>query len=65
MLLLKETLPFGFQGKFPNKWKEQGKFLMDGSNSDHEWQSFIPQEHNAHVKNPERGFVSSGQSTPD
>ena len=52
------------QGKFPNKWEGQGKFLMDGSRPDHEWQSFIPQEHNAHVKNPERGFVSSANQHP-
>ena len=52
------------QGKFPNKWKGQGKFLMDGSNPDHDWQSYIPQEHNAHVKNPKRGFVSSANQHP-
>ena len=52
------------QGKFPNKWKGQGKFLMDGSNPEHDWQSFIPQEHNAHTKNPERGFVSSANQHP-
>ncbi|PTM09888.1 MAG: penicillin acylase family protein [Bacteroidetes bacterium] len=52
------------QGKFPNKWKGQGKFLMDGSNPEHDWQSFIPQEHNAHTKNPERGFISSANQHP-
>lgn len=52
------------QGKFPNKWEGQGKFLMDGSNPDHDWQSFIPQEFNAHTKNPERGFVSSANQHP-
>ncbi|NVK84721.1 MAG: penicillin acylase family protein [Cytophagia bacterium] len=52
------------QGKFPNKWKGQGKFLMDGSNPEHDWQGWIPQEHNAHVKNPERGFVSSANQHP-
>ncbi|MEZ4796354.1 MAG: penicillin acylase family protein [Flavobacteriaceae bacterium] len=52
------------QGKFPNKWKGQGKFLMDGSNPEHDWQSYIPQEHNAHTKNPERGFVSSANQHP-
>ena len=31
------------QGQFPNKWKGQGKFLMDGSNPANDWQSFIPQ----------------------
>ncbi|MEL7149053.1 MAG: penicillin acylase family protein, partial [Bacteroidota bacterium] len=46
-------------GKFPIKWREQGKFILDGSNSRHEWQGFIPHDQNLHVKNPDRGFVSS------
>ncbi|SHG77908.1 penicillin acylase family protein [Winogradskyella jejuensis] len=52
------------QGQFPNKWKGQGKFLMDGSNPDHDWQSFILSDYNAHTKNPERGFVSSANQHP-
>ncbi|MBO3116663.1 penicillin acylase family protein [Winogradskyella sp. DF17] len=52
------------QGKFPNKWEGQGKFLMDGSNPDHDWPEFIPQEFNAHTKNPKRGFVSSANQHP-
>lgn len=52
------------QGKFPNKWEEQGKFLMDGSNSKHDWQAFIPQEHNAHILNPDQGFLSSANQIP-
>lgn len=46
-------------GKFPVKWDEQGKFLMDGSNIDHEWKAYMPHSHNLHVKNPSRNFVSS------
>ncbi len=52
------------QGKFPNKWKGQGKYLMDGSNPENDWQSFIEQPFNAHTKNPERGFVSSANQHP-
>ncbi|NNE32304.1 MAG: penicillin acylase family protein [Winogradskyella sp.] len=52
------------QGKLPNKWEGQGKFIMDGSNPDNDWQGFIPQQFNAHVKNPERGFVSSANQHP-
>lgn len=52
------------QGLFPNKWKGQGKFLMDGSNPENDWKSFIPKEFNAHTKNPERGFVSSANQHP-
>ncbi len=46
-------------GKFPLKWKEQGKFILDGSNPEHDWQGWIAPAQNPHVKNPERGFVSS------
>ncbi|MGC6422487.1 MAG: penicillin acylase family protein [Flavobacteriaceae bacterium] len=52
------------QGKFANKWEGQGKFLMDGSNPANDWQSFIPQQFNAHTKNPKRGFVSSANQHP-
>jgi len=52
------------QGEFPNKWEGQGKFLLDGSNPEHDWQSSIPKEFNAHIKNPERGFVSSANQHP-
>jgi penicillin amidase len=52
------------QGKIANKWEQQGKFVLDGSNPEHEWQGYIPQPHNAHTKNPERGFVSSANQHP-
>ncbi|MEQ9438592.1 MAG: penicillin acylase family protein [Cyclobacteriaceae bacterium] len=52
------------QGAFPNKWKDQGRFLMDGSHPEQEWKNYIPKEHNAHVLNPERGFVSSANQVP-
>lgn len=46
-------------GKFPLKWEQQGKYILDGSNPQHDWQGWIPFRHNPHIKNPERGFVSS------
>lgn len=46
-------------GKFPLKWKNQGKFILDGTDPAYDWQGWIPPAHNPHVKNPERGFVSS------
>ena len=53
-------------GKLPLKWKEQGKFLLDGTNPAHDWQGWIPAEQNPTVKNPPRGFVSSAnQSSTD
>lgn len=52
------------QGKFPAKWKGQGKFLLDGRDSRNEWDFIIPYEQNATVKNPEQGFVSSANQHP-
>ena len=46
-------------GRLPLKWEEQGKFILDGSNPEHDWQGFIPADQNPTVKNPPRGFVSS------
>ena len=51
-------------GKFPLKWQNQGKFILDGSNPEHEWQGWIPPAQNPHIKNPERGFVSSANQYP-
>lgn len=52
------------QGKFPLKWKEQGKFFMDGADPRMEWQGYIPFDQNASTLNPERGFVSSANQHP-
>lgn len=52
------------QGDFANKWEGQGKFLMDGSVAENDWQSFIPKSDNAFSKNPPRGFVSSANQHP-
>jgi penicillin G amidase len=53
-------------GKFPLKWKNQGKFILDGTDPAYDWQGWIPHAHNPHVKNPPRGFVSSAnQSSTD
>jgi penicillin G amidase len=51
-------------GKYPLKWKDQGRYLMDGSNPANDWQSFIPFEHSPNIKNPERGFISSANQQP-
>ena len=46
-------------GKFPLKYKDQGKFILDGSNPKDDWQGWIPAAQNPTVKNPPRHFVSS------
>lgn len=53
-------------GKLPLKYKEQGKFLLDGTSPSDDWNGWIPAEQNPFVKNPPRGFVSSAnQSSAD
>ena len=52
------------QGKYPLNNYEEGKFLKDGTKSSNNWTKFIPNEHNAFWKNPERGFVSSANQHP-
>lgn len=51
-------------GLFPARWPEHGKFIMDGSKKINDWQARIPQDQNPHIKNPERGFVSSANQHP-
>ena len=53
-------------GKFPLKWKNQGKYILDGTDPSNDWQGWIPNEQNPTVKNPARNFVSSAnQSSTD
>ncbi len=54
------------QGRFPVKWTNQGRFVMDGGEKTHLWQAYIPAEQNPHAKNPERGYLfSSNQHATD
>ncbi len=52
------------QGKFVNRWEEQGRFVLDAADSTHDWQGYIPFEHNPSSLNPPRGFVSSANQMP-
>lgn len=52
------------QGKFPVRRKDEGKFVLDGSQTSNGWQAFIPNEQNVMSKNPERGFISSANQYP-
>ena len=53
-------------GRIPLKYKDQGKFVMDGSDPANDWHGWIPADQNPTVKNPPRGFVSSAnQSSTD
>lgn len=52
------------QGKYPVRRQNEGKFILDGTRTDQEWQAFIPFEQNVMDKNPPRGFVSSANQYP-
>lgn len=47
------------QGAFVAKWKQQGDFVMPGTDSSYLWQGIISPKENPQMINPERGFVSS------
>lgn len=47
------------QGNMPIKNFQQGRFVLDGSDSKNAWHGFIPSEFNPYTHNPSRGFISS------
>ncbi|MDR3693897.1 penicillin acylase family protein [Mucilaginibacter sp.] len=51
-------------GKFPLKYKDQGKFVLDGSDPADDWHGWIPYDQNPTVKNPAQGFVRSANESP-
>jgi len=51
-------------GKLPLKYKDQGKFIMDGSDPANDWHGWIPYDQNPTVKNPSQGFVRSANQSP-
>jgi len=51
------------QGEFALKEPNTGRFVQDGSTMANAPKGNIPQAENPHVKNPERGFVSSANQT--
>ena len=55
------------QGKFPLKKDQQGRFVQVGNSDATQWAGFVPREHNPHVLNPPRAYISSANqhSTSD
>lgn len=47
------------QGRFIDKWKDQGKYVMRGDDSSTLWGQSIPMSENPHVLNPPQGYVAS------
>jgi penicillin amidase len=54
------------QGRFINKWKGQGKYVMRGDDSSTLWGQDIAMSENPHVLNPAQGYVvSANQQVTD
>ncbi|XZF15825.1 penicillin acylase family protein [Chitinophagaceae bacterium MMS25-I14] len=47
------------QGQFINKWRDQGKYVMEGRDSRTIWGQNIPMAENPHVINPPQGYLAS------
>jgi penicillin amidase len=58
------TVAIWHNGKYPLRWKGQGRYVLDGSDPADEWRGWIPHGHVPHVKDPDRGFVSSANQMP-
>ncbi|NTV82239.1 MAG: penicillin acylase family protein, partial [Candidatus Aminicenantes bacterium] len=58
------TIALWHGGKFPLRWRGQGRFLLDGADPADDWRGWVPRGHVPHVKDPERGFVSSANQMP-
>lgn len=52
------------QGKFVNRLPNQGRGILEGSDSTQSWRFYVPQKHNPHILNPERGYVGSANQAP-
>ena len=51
-------------GRFPVRWKGQGRTISDGTSSAWEWKGWIPSEEVPFAKNPDRGYLSSANQNP-
>ncbi|MBX2906087.1 MAG: penicillin acylase family protein [Taibaiella sp.] len=54
------------QGKFPAKWRGQGKYVMQGLDSSTLWGPVIPMAENPHALDPAQGYLASAnENTTD
>ncbi len=51
------------QGQFINKWKDQGRYVMNGTENSTRWGAEIPTAQNPHALNPPQGYLSSANQT--
>jgi penicillin amidase len=58
------TIAIWHNGRYPLRRRDQGRYVLDGSDPADGWLGWIPRGHVPHVKNPDRGFVSSANQMP-
>jgi penicillin G amidase len=51
-------------GRYPIRWRGQGRLISDGSSAAYEWRSWLPPSEVPMSKNPSRGFLSSANQIP-
>lgn len=51
------------QGQFINKWRGQGRYVMNGTDSATLWGQNIPVAENPHAHNPAQGYITSANQT--
>lgn len=60
----RNNIAFQTAGKIPVRWENQGRYILDGTDPDYDWHGFIPFEQLPHLRNPERGYVSTANQIP-
>ncbi|MEO6094622.1 MAG: penicillin acylase family protein [Fibrobacteria bacterium] len=51
-------------GRFPRKWKGQGRFTLDGSEPGNDWSGWLPGAAAPSVRNPAQGWLFSANQSP-
>jgi len=51
-------------GRFPWKWRNQGRMILDGSQADQDWQGWVPWENIPYSVNPDSGYLFSANQEP-
>lgn len=59
-----DTIAIHHQGKIYRKWNGQGRFLMDGTKSEHLYHSELSFEEKPFAVNPVKGYVFSANNFP-
>lgn len=57
-------IAFWQQGRFVDRWRGQGRFLLQAEERAHHWNAFIPQEDNPHLLNPPEGYIGTANQYP-